>query len=124
MAEELAVGKLSSRAGAVVREEHVVATWRSRVNCSGNEIFAGAALAGDENGEVVALHPLDLLGHALHDGAGVDKARQQGLQRPLGAPRRRFDLAISRLAEIESLPQHRTQRAKALERRSRECALR
>ena len=75
VAEQLAVGQLARRARAVVGQEHVRAARRSGVNRARDEVLAGAALAGDQHGQVVALQPLNLIGDALHRGAGADESR-------------------------------------------------
>ena len=86
------------------------------MNRARDEILAGAALAGDEHGQIVALHPLDLIGDALHRGAGADEPGQQRLERTLDGARGRFDRTLARAAQIEALAQHRAQGAKALQR--------
>ena len=117
MAEQLAVGQLARSAGAVVGQEHTAAPRRAGVNGAGDEILAGAAFAGDENREVVALHALNLLGDTLHGGAGADEAGQQRLQRTLDDAAGRLDRAVAGGAQIESLAQHCTQRPEALRAR-------
>ena len=114
MAEELAVGQLSRGARAVVGQEHAAAPRRPGVDRPRDEVLAGAALAGDEHREVVALHALNLLGDALHRGAGADKSRQQRLERSLQDAAGRLGGPIACGTEIEPLPQHRAERAKAL----------
>ena len=99
MAEQLAVGQLARGAGAVVGQEHAAAPRRAGVDRPRHEVLAGAALAGDQDGEVVALHPLNLIGDALHRRAGADEARQQRLERPLERRRRRASTGRSRAAQ-------------------------
>ena len=57
-----------------------------------DELLAGAALAGDQHGQIVALQPLNLLDDAGHRGAGGEESRQQRLER---ADRRRARRARS-----------------------------
>ena len=59
MSEQLAVGELASRGRAVVREEHGRAAVRADVDRARDELLARSAFARDEDGEIVALHPLD-----------------------------------------------------------------
>ena len=66
MAEQLAVGELPRGARAVVGQEHAAMPRRAGVNGARDEILAGAALAGDQDRQVVALQALNLVGHALH----------------------------------------------------------
>src|SRR5438876_7377785 len=61
MTEQLAVGQLAPRGGAVVRQEHRGAAVRADVNGAGDELLAGAAFARDQHRQVVALHALNLL---------------------------------------------------------------
>ena len=68
---------------AVVGQEHRGAAVRADVDRARDELLAGAALAGDEHGEVVALQPLNLLDDARHRGAGGEKSGQQRLERPI-----------------------------------------
>ncbi len=114
VAEELTVGELARRARAVVGQEHAAAARRPGVDRPRDEILAGAALAGDEHREVVALHALNLIGDALHRGARADKSRQERLERPLEDAARRLGRAIAGGAEIEPLPQHGAERAEPL----------
>ena len=86
------------------------------VNRARDEVLAGAALAGDEHGEVVALHALNLLGDALHGGARADESGQQRLERSLEHAAGRLGRTVAGGAEIESLAQHRAERAKPLAR--------
>ena len=90
------------------------------VNRARDEILAGAAFAGDEHGEVVALHALDLLGDALHGGARADESRKQGLERSLEHAAGGLGLPVAGGAQIESLAQHGAERAKPLPRAARE----
>ena len=66
MAEQLAVGQLARGARAVVGQEHAAVPERSGVNRPRHEVLAGAALAGDQHGQVVALQALNLVGDPLH----------------------------------------------------------
>ena len=114
MAEELTVGELSRGARAVVGQEHAAAPRRPGVDGARDEVLAGAALARNQHGEVVALHALNLLGDALHGGARADESRQQRLERPLHDAARCVGEPLARGTEIESLPQNRAERAEAL----------
>ena len=53
------------------------------MNRARDELLAGAALTGDQHGQVVALQPLNLLDDAHHRGAGAEEAGQQRLERLL-----------------------------------------
>ena len=53
------------------------------MNRARDEVLAGAALAGDQHGQVVPLQALDLLDDAVHGGAGADEPGQQRLERTL-----------------------------------------
>ena len=88
VAEQLAVGQLAGRAGAVVGQEHRVAARRPGVDGARDQVLAGAALAGDEHRQVAALQALDLIGDALHRGAGADEPGNQRLERSLDRARR------------------------------------
>ena len=55
---------------------------------AGDEILAGAALAGNQHRQVAALQALNLFGHALHGGAGADESREQRLEGPFDGARR------------------------------------
>ena len=81
MAEQLAVGEVAPGRRAVVGQEHRRAAMRADVNRARDQLLAGAALAGDQHGQVVALQPLDLLDDAGHRGAGAEKPGQQRLER-------------------------------------------
>ena len=85
---------------------------RSGVDGARDEILAGAALAGDQHGQVVALQPLDLIGDALHRGAGADESRQQRLERPLDVRRRR-PRAAARAPRTDRIPGAATARDRA-----------
>ena len=87
VAEQLAVGEVAARRRAVVGQEHRGAAMRSDVNRPGDQLLAGAALARDEHGQVVALQPLNLLDDARHRGARRQEAGQQRLERSVdGGP--------------------------------------
>ena len=99
VAEQLAVGQLARGRGAVVGQKHRRAAQRADVNGARDELLAGAAFAGDQHGQLVALQSLNLLDHAHHGGAGAQESRQQRLERlfvarsrpgprAAGAPRR------------------------------------
>ena len=92
---------------------------RAGVNGARHEILAGAALAGDQDGQVVALQALDLVGHPLHRRAGADEARQQRLELPLHDRRRDLDRPLPGLAEVEPLPEHGAQHPEPLRSRPR-----
>ena len=102
--EQLTVGQIASRGRAVVGEERGRAAVRADVNRPRDQLLARPALAGDEHGEVVALHPLNLLDDARHRGAGGQEPGQQRFARLIEdvetADRR---LALARRAERESL---------------------
>ena len=83
MAEQLAVGQLARRGGAVVRQEHRRAARRAEVDRARDEVLAGAAFAGDQHGQVVPLHALNLIGEPVHRGAGADESGQERLERSL-----------------------------------------
>ena len=53
-------------------------------------------------------------------GAGADEAGKQRLERSLDRARRRLGRPLARRAQLESLAQHRAQRAEALQHRRRE----
>ena len=80
---------------------------RSGVDRAGDQVLAGAALAGDQHRQVVALHALDLIGDALHRGAGADEPRQQRLELPLERAGGGFERALARAAQ-RSNPWRRT----------------
>ena len=103
VAEQLTVGELARGGRAVVGKERGGAAWRADVNRAGDELLAGAALAGDQHREVVALQPLNLIDHPVHRGAGADEAGQQRLERPLDARLRRGGAALARAAQLEAL---------------------
>ena len=118
MTEQLAVSQLAGRARAVIGEEHVAVPRRPAVDGARDELLAGSALASNQHREVISPHALDLLGNPLHRGAGADKAGKQRLQRALERAAARLRLSIARLAQLEALSQHRTERSKALQRRA------
>ena len=89
---------------------------RSGVNRARDQILAGPALAGDEDGQVVALQPLDLIGDALHGGTGAHETRQQRLELPLDLPPATLDRPLARAAQIESLAEHGGERAQPAQR--------
>ena len=81
VAEQLAVGQITAGRRAVVRKKHGGAPMRPDVNALRDEFLAGAALTGDEHGEVVALQPLNVLDEADHRRAHGDESGQQRLER-------------------------------------------
>ena len=83
MAEQLAVGELARRGRAVVGQERGGAARRADVDGARDQLLAGAALAGDQHRQVVALQPLNLIDDARHRGAGAEESRQQRLERAL-----------------------------------------
>src|SRR3954447_13766531 len=117
MSEQLAVGELTRRTGAVVWKEHVVPPGGACVDGSRDEVLAGAALARDQDGEIVALHPLDLIRDALHRGAGADESGEQRLERAFQRARRTLERAVARETQVETLAQDRAQRSKPLDGR-------
>ena len=104
MAEQLAVGQIPPGRRAVVGQEHRGAAVRSDVNRARDELLAGAALAGDEHRQIVALQPLDLLDDARHGGARRQEPRQQRLERAVRGRTDRAGGSVARRAERESLP--------------------
>ena len=114
MAEQLAVGEVAAGRRAVVGQERRRAAMRSDVNRARHELLAGSALAGDQHGEVVALHPLDLLDDAVHRGAGGQEPGQQRLERSIdrrGRPPP--SMAIARGAQREPLARDRGNHSRA-----------
>ena len=89
VAEQLAVGQIALSWSCSCRGGTSRAARRSDVDRARHELLAGAALAGDEHGQVVALQPLDLIGHAVHRRARAEEAGQQRLERALVAAARR-----------------------------------
>ena len=82
---------------------------------AGDQVLARAALAGDQHGQVVALQALDLIGYALHRGAGADEPGKQRLERPLDEPVVATSTGRSRACtELETLAQNGAQRAEPL----------
>ena len=86
---------------------------RADVDRPRDQLLAGAALAGDQHGEVVALQPLNLLDDALHRRAGAQEPRQQRLERAVDGEVRRGDRPIARAAELEPLPRDRRDHAQS-----------
>ena len=84
------------------------------MNRARDEILAGPALARNQHRQVVALQALNLIGDALHRGAGADEPREQRLERTLERSGRRFGRPFARQAQIESLAEDRAQRAETL----------
>jgi hypothetical protein len=112
VAEQLTVGQIPRRRRAVVREEHRVLSWRSNVNRPGDEFLAGAALACDQHGELIALQALDLIDHPRHQRTGAQESGNERLEWPLDC--RGIDGAgrsFPRLAQVESLLRHRAEHA-------------
>jgi hypothetical protein len=59
------------------------------VNRARHQLLAGTALAGDENRQIAALQPPDLLDEAAHRRADGQEARQQRFERWFGNDIRR-----------------------------------
>jgi hypothetical protein len=76
---------------------------RSDVDGARYELFAGAAFAGDQDVEVVPLHPLDLLHDAVHGGAGGQKPRQQRLERTIDREVGHRGVPVARGAQRKAL---------------------
>ena len=100
---------LSARSRPVVvqlyGQEHRRAAVRADVDGARDELLAGAALAGDQHRQVVALQPLNLLDDARHRGAGRQEARAAAARATDRRPgRRRPRRAVARRAQRESLP--------------------
>ena len=106
MAEQLAVGELARGAGAVVGQEHPAAAEGAGVDRAGDEVLARAALAGDQDGQVVVLQVLDLIGYALHGCADANEPGKQRLELPLHDGRGDLHRALARLTKIETLAQN------------------
>ena len=104
VAEQLAVGELARRRRAVVREEHAAGARRSEVDGAGHEFLAGAAFAGHQHGQVVALQPLDLFDDTVHRRARADEAGQDRVERPQRRLLGRLADAVARAAQREALP--------------------
>ena len=68
-----------------------------------HEVFTRAALAGDQDGEVVALHALDLLEHPIHRGAGADEPWEQRVERSLADRLERLRRTVAQPAQFEAL---------------------
>ncbi len=83
VSEELAVGEVPRGRRAVVGQKYGGAPGRPYMNGAGDQLFAGAALAGDQDGEIVALQALDLFDHARHRRARAQETREQRLERLL-----------------------------------------
>ena len=103
VAEQLAVGQIASGRRAVVGQEHRGAAVRADVDRARDELLAGAALAGDQHGQVVALQPLNLFDDARHRGAGGEEAGQQRLERAIDGQSDGRRRAIARGAQREAL---------------------
>ena len=76
-----------------------------------DEVLAGAAFAGDQHGQVVALQALNLIGDAVHRRAGADEAGKQRLERPLAGLFDRLRRALAGAAQLEALSRHRGEHA-------------
>ena len=63
-----------------------------------DQFLAGAALAGDQHRQIVALHPLNLIDDARHRGAGAEKPGQQRLERSIDGEPDRTAIERSRAA--------------------------
>ena len=87
-----------------------------------DQILAGAALAGDQDGEIVALQPLDLIGDPLHRGARADESRNQRLEWPFDRAGGGLERAVASGTELEPLAQDRADRPEPLERSAGETA--
>ena len=103
MAEQLAVREIASGRRAVVRKKHRRAAVRSDVNRARDQLFAGPALAGNQHGQVVALHPLDLLDDPRHRLAGRDKSWEERLERSIDRWAGRRDRSVALRAQRKSL---------------------
>src|SRR5262245_19288401 len=101
MAEQLAVGELAGRAGAVVGEEHAASPGRAGMNGPRDEVLAGAALASHEDRQVAPLKALDLISDALHRRTGADESRQERLERTLHDTGRRIRRTLARGTQLE-----------------------
>ena len=113
VAEQLAVGQIAVGRRAVVGQEHRRAALRADVDRARDQLLAGAALAGDQHGQVVALQPLDLLDDAAHRGAGAEEAGQQRLERALDRRRRRRRAPAARAPRTARSPAARRRRSSA-----------
>ena len=103
MAEQLAVGELARGRRAVVWQEHRRASQRPDVDGSRDQLFADAALAGDQHRELVALQPLNVLDDAHHGGAGAEEPGHQGLEGLLVDDFRRGRRTLACRAQVEPL---------------------
>jgi hypothetical protein len=70
VAEELGLNEVFGNGGAVEFDEHAVAALRLRVHGAGDEFFASARLAEDEDAAVGGGHEFDLLAQGF-DGDGL-----------------------------------------------------
>ena len=78
-----------------------------------HEVFAGTALAGNQDGEIVSLQSLNLIGESIHRRAGADESRQQRFQWPLVVLIDRLAGTFTRTAQIESLSRDGGEHAQA-----------
>ena len=122
VAEQLAVGQLARHRGAVERQEGRGAPRRSRVDRPRDQVLPGAALAGDEHGQRLPLHALNLVGDAGHGGAGADEAGQQRFERALAVLLGRLLRALAQAAQLESLARDRGEQPEAAALRLRDGA--
>jgi hypothetical protein len=87
VAEQLALEQVGRHRAAVDGHERLVLARAQVVDGAGDQLLAGAALAGDEHGRVAVGDPVDQLadpadGRALADDAGDRPGRGQGLAQP------------------------------------------
>ena len=74
VAEELALQEVLGDGAAVDAEEGLLPPRAGVVDGAGHHLLAGAALAGDEDGHVGVLDPIDERVHPAHGLAGADQA--------------------------------------------------
>ena len=117
MAEQLAVGQLARGGRAVVGQERGGIARRADVDRARDQLLAGAALAGDQHREVVALQPLDLIDDAGHHGAGAEESGQQRFERPFRGRVDHGGWTIAHAAQIEALARDRRHHANAAQER-------
>ena len=96
VAEQLALEQLLGDGGAVDGGEALLAPRAHPVDGAGQHFLAGAALAGDEHGGVVARHPAGELEQVAHGAALADDQVARGAGAEAGA--QHLDLAAELLA--------------------------
>ena len=74
VAEQLALQQRLGDGGAVDRQERLVGPAAVLVEGAGDQLLAGAALAEDQDVDVLRGDPADGLAHLLHDRAAADDA--------------------------------------------------